>query len=101
MQPLLRAIMGMETRINEMMTDLRKIKSQIEVLQGENTKLREQLAFMSGIGNGNEENADSFSGLQNLVNLYGKGFHICNLNFGQLRTGDCLFCVTFLQRKES
>jgi len=35
---------------------------------------------------------------ENLGHLYMSGYHVCPVSFGQVRDGDCLFCIAQMER---
>jgi len=35
----------------------------------------------------------------NLGRLYNEGYHVCPMAFGQIRDGECLFCVAFMEKE--
>jgi regulator of replication initiation timing len=103
MKPLTLKLKTMENRAQELLSEIRSVKSQVEMLETENEKLRRQLQQVYH-GRANEAGdeggaAGMVTGRQNLVNLYQAGFHVCNIQFGQTRADECLFCAAFLRRE--
>ncbi|KJR99997.1 MAG: hypothetical protein VR68_07505 [Peptococcaceae bacterium BRH_c4a] len=95
-------IRQMEIKMQDLAADLAKIKRQVQMLEAENTRLKDELArvLLPDLdtaqrleGSGREP-----QGMDNLINLYDRGFHICNIYFGGVRGGDCLFCAAFMQK---
>ncbi len=46
-----------------------------------------------------QEEMQEESNHKNLDELYDSGYHICPISFGELRQGDCLFCVATMGKR--
>lgn len=71
---------------------LNELLEENQNLMVENANLRDRVGF------GEEEKTTPGEAKKYLRDLYEDGFHICNINYGSLRKGDCLFCLESLQR---
>lgn len=36
---------------------------------------------------------------EKLGKLYKEGYHVCPASFGQVRQGECLFCIAFMEKE--
>lgn len=82
----------METALAAMLEELQDLRMQVLALDAQNEQLRLQLYAQK----------DHREGHEHLTRLYEEGFHICPAHFasGRAEGEDCLFCLSFLQRRQ-
>ncbi|QQE79386.1 DNA replication initiation control protein YabA [Alicyclobacillus sp. SO9] len=100
-QSLFVQVANLEERIGELYIELGTLKQKIQDLIEENQRLQQENERWRKVSSTADPLTSAGSGIDNLYEIYQEGFHICNVKYGSLRTeGECLFCLSFLQKTE-
>lgn len=106
-------VSSMEEQIGELYRQLGELKEHFALLIEDNHRLEvENYHLRERLDKTNEtspslkkeqsegQQPEIGEGYDNLARLYHEGFHICNIHYGSIRSdGDCLFCLSFLNKK--
>ncbi|MHB8172174.1 MAG: initiation-control protein YabA [Thermincolia bacterium] len=93
---LINFVIDLENKFQQLLKELEELKMRAFALEEENEKLRKEVTNIYQKPAGRKG-----VGFDNLSRLYGEGFHVCHMHFGQSRAeGDCLFCMGLLKGKE-
>ncbi len=100
LRTIVRQVESLQERIGEFYEELGALKLAMRDLIEENQKLSLENAHLRERAHMYIEEQPAVAGeaAKYLGKLYEDGFHICNVNYGSLRQGDCLFCLQNLQR---
>lgn len=94
------AVKRIENALEQFYAALTLLKKESNSLQLEIQRLEKENKWLKDQLPGKTTDAIAFKeGQDALARLYYEGFHICHMQYGNLRTeGDCLFCISLLKQ---
>lgn len=95
----------MRQQMEQLITELEAVTKewndlviQVQDLKMENHYLRERIQQLTEKQETTNDEEVISPAIQNLMNIYEEGFHICNVSYAQRRMNDeqCMFCLEIL-----
>lgn len=80
--------------IRELILELGELKERVAYLEKDFIKDKEPIE--PSISYSRKIEGEAYD---NLGRLYNEGYHVCPMAFGQVRNGECLFCVAFMEKE--
>lgn len=89
-----KTIQELKMIIRELILEVGELKERVAYLEKDMLKDRENVELPISYSLKIEGEA-----YDNLGRLYNEGYHVCPMAFGQVRDGECLFCVAFMEKE--